>query len=256
MSSAFHVRPGIFGGAELQRPRRWGSSLLVSTAAYVALGAAGVLLAPAAAGRLAQQPVNVVFVEKIAKPEPPPAPPPEAAPQPPAASAPVARPDQTVRKLEAPPQPKKLVAPRAMPKETPREADPSEDKGVAALGDDGKPDPAGLEGGVTDGGVVGGIAGGVIQLPEDAVPPRPLPTNRIPAYPEAARADGRTGAVLLEIVVLADGTVGAVRVMHGEEPFATAAVETVKSWRYQPARYKGLPISVYRTFQVTFRLTG
>ena len=49
---------------------------------------------------------------------------------------------------------------------------------------------------------------------------------------------------------------GSVKIVRGEEPFASAAVEAVKSWRYEPARYKGLPISVYRTFQVTFRLTG
>ena len=143
-----------------------------------------------------------------------------------------------------------------MPKEPPREADPSEDQGVAAVGEEGKGDPAGLEGGVTHGGVVGGIVGGAIQLPEDAVAPKPISTNRIPAYPQQARADGKTGAVLLEIVVLADGTVANVKVVRGEEPFASAAVEAVKGWRYEPARYKGLPISVYRTFQVTFRLTG
>jgi protein TonB len=143
-----------------------------------------------------------------------------------------------------------------MPKETPKEADPKDDPGVASLGDAGKGDAAGLEGGATDGGIVGGIVGGAIQLPDDAIPPRPMPTNRIPAYPESARADGTTGAVVLEIVVLANGTVGSVHVVHGEEPFATAAVEAVKGWRYEPARYKGLPISVYRKFQVTFRLTG
>ena len=60
----------------------------------------------------------------------------------------------------------------------------------------------------------------------------------------------------MEIAVLADGSVGNIKIVRGEEPFASVAVETVKTWRYEPARYKGLPISVYRTFQVTFRLTG
>lgn len=247
----------LFGVAELERPRRWGISLFISIAAYVGVVGAAVVLGPKAVVRLAQKPVDVTFVEKVVEPAPPPAPPPpEAAPLPPAAAAPVPRPEQKVRRVEPPPRPKKFVAPREMPKEVPKEADPSEDKGVAAVGDEGKPDPAGLEGGVTRGGVVGGTVGGAIQLPDDAIPPKPLKTNAIPQYPQQARADGRTGAVLLEIVVLADGTVGSVKVVRGEEPFASAAVETVKKWRYDPARYKGLPISVYRTFQVTFQLTG
>ncbi len=50
--------------------------------------------------------------------------------------------------------------------EVPREADPSQDKGIAVYGEPGKGDPAGFEG-----GTVGGIAGGhvgAIALPEDA----------------------------------------------------------------------------------------
>ena len=245
----------LFGGIDRQQRRRWGTALLVSTAAYVAVACAAVLLGPKTVVRLAQKTVDVTFVERVIKPEAPPTPP-EAAPLPPAAAAPVPRPEQKVRRVDPPPRPKKLVAPREMPKEAPREADPSEDKGVAAIGEEGKPDPAGLEGGVTHGGVVGGIVGGAIQLPEDAIPPKPMKTNLVPQYPEQARAEGKTGAVVLEVVVLADGSVGNVKVVRGEEPFASAAVETVKTWRYEPARYKGLPISVYRTFQVTFKLTG
>jgi len=222
---------------------------------HAGIGVAVVVLCGRQLVREARPPIDVTFVEKVVKPEPA-APPPDVAPQPPAAApAPVVRPEQTARKLDVAPKPKKLVAPRAMPKDTPKEAEPKDDSGVASLGDSSKRDAAGLEGG-TDGGVVGGVAGGAIQLPDDAIPPRPMPTNRVPAYPEAARADGRTGAVVLEIVVLANGSVGPIRVVRGDEPFATAAIDAVKSWRYEPARYKGLPISVYRKFQVTFRLMG
>jgi periplasmic protein TonB len=250
------ARFDLFEPAEVGQPRRrWGASLLVSTGLYVVVGGAVVLLGPRSVGSLAQKSVDVTFVEKVIKPEPAP-PPPEVTPLPPAAAAPVPRPEQKVRRVDPPPRPKKLVAPREMPKEAPREADPSEDKGIAAVGEEGKPDPAGLEGGVTRGGVVGGTVGGAIQLPDDAIPPKPVKTNAIPQYPQQARAEGKTGAVVLEIVVLADGTVGNVKVVRGEEPFASTAVETVKKWRYEPARYKGLPISVYRTFQVTFKLTG
>ena len=142
-----------------------------------------------------------------------------------------------------------------MPKDAPPEANPDNDPGVPVVGDDAATDPAGLEGGVAHGGVAGGVGGGAIQLPDDAIPPHPKSSNAIPAYPQAARADGRTGVLALEIVVLADGSVDRVKVVRGDEPFASAAVAAVKTWRYEPARYKGQPISVYRTFQITFKLT-
>jgi periplasmic protein TonB len=251
---------GAFAPARQRRSPQWVVSLLVSSTIYGAAVTAIVLFGGAPMVRVAQKMVDVTFVEKIVKPEPPPPPPPapkpEVKPQPPAAAAaPVVPPHLTVRRLDKPPPPKPMVAPRRMPKEPPLEADPREDKGVAALGDEGKQDPAGLEGGTTQGGVVGGVAGGAIELPDDAIPPRPKSSNAIPPYPQDARADGRTGVVVLEIVVLADGSVDKVRVVRGDEPFATTAVNTVKTWKYEPARFKGQPISVFKTFQVTFKLT-
>ena len=143
-----------------------------------------------------------------------------------------------------------------MPKEAAPEANPAEDKGVAVYGEPGKGDAAGLEGGVAQGGSLGGQVGGAIALPEDAVPPMPSGSNVIPPYPQEARASGKTGTVVLKVVILADGTVADVQVMRGDEPFVSAAVKTVKTWRYQPARYKGQPITVYRIIQIPFKLTA
>jgi len=237
--------------------RSWAAALVTSAAVY-----AGIAVAIATVGTLAKKvvldsKVDVTFVEKVIKkaPPPPPQPAPEVKPQAPAAAAPVVRPDQKIRKLEAPPKPKEMVAPKEMPKEAPREADPSEDKGVAVYGEPGKGDPAGLEGGVTHGGVVGGQVGGAIALPEDAIAPAPNKANTIPPYPQEARASGKTGTVVLKVVILADGTVADVQVMRGDEPFVSAAVQTVKKWKYEPARYKGQPITVYRIIQIPFKLT-
>jgi protein TonB len=250
---------GAFAPAPQRRSRRWLLSLLVSSAIYAAAIAAIVRFGGSPVARVAQKIVDVTFVEKIAKPEPPPppAPPPKPVekPQPrPAAAAPVIPPHQTVRRLEKPPPPKPMVAPRRMPKEPPPEARPEEDKGIAVQGEADKQDPAGLEGGTTEGGVVGGVAGAPIELPDDAIPPRPKSSNVIPPYPQEARADGRTGVVVLEIVILADGSVDRVKVVRGDEPFASAAVDAVKTWKYEPARFKGQPISVFKTFSVTFKL--
>ena len=239
-------------------PRDWATSLLASSAIYVVLAIAVVTLGSAAKKVAKMAAVEVKFVEKVVNEPPPPPPPPvaEVKPQAPAAMAPVVRPDQKVRKLDKPPPPKEMVAPKAMPKEVPREADPSEDKGVAVFGEGGKGDPAGLEGGVAQGGVVGGQVGGAIALPEDATAPMPDRGNAIPPYPQEARAAGKIGTVVLKVVILADGTVAKVEVMRGEEPFVSAAVETVKHWKYTPARHQGQAITVYRIIQIPFKLTA
>ena len=43
-------------------------------------------------------------------------------------------------------------------------------------------------------------------------------------------------------------------VSESAEPFASAAVKAVKQWKYEPARYKGQPITVYRIIQIPFKL--
>ncbi len=255
----------VFGGYGERPRRRWLAAGAASSLIYAALGAALVTLGGATKHLVEEKKVDLTFVERTLKPEPPPPPvvapepPPPAAPEPvpqaPAAAAPVVRPDQKIRKLDQPPAPKPMVAPREMPQAAPREADPSEDRGVAVYGEPGQGDPAGLEGGVAKGGVVGGQVGGAIALPESATPPVPLAANAPPPYPQEARAVGRTGTVVLKVVILADGSVGDVQVMRGEEPFVGAAVAAVKKWKYEPARHQGQAITVYRVIQIPFKLT-
>lgn len=251
----------VFGsyGQTDQVQRHWLAAGVASLALYGGLLAVAAVLGTAAKNLVAPPPsVDVTFVEKVAKPEPPPPPPPEPViekPKPPPAAAPVIPKDMKVRKLEAPPPPKELVAPKEMPQAVPEEADPSEDKGIAVYGEPGDGDPAGLEGGSAD-GVAGGQVG-AIALPEDADPPLPVDDNAPPAYPQEARAAGKTGMVILKIVIRADGSVDTdnIQVMRGEEPFVSSALAAVKTWRYEPARYQGQAITVYRIIQIPFKLT-
>lgn len=254
----------VFGayGRGAHTSRSWATSFVASSLIYVALGVAVAVIGSATKRVIRDKQVDVTFVEKVVKEAPPPLPPAAAPPKSevkpaaPAAMAPVVRPEQKVRKLDKPPPPKELVAPKEMPKEAAPEADPSQDKGIAVYGEPGTGDPAGLEGGVAQGGTLGGQVGGAIALPEDATPPMPASSNAIPAYPQEARANGKTGTVVLKIVILADGTVADVQVMRGEEPFVSSALRSVKTWKYQPARYKGQPITVYRIIQIPFKLTA
>jgi protein TonB len=253
----YPLRPFGAYGAAAGGMSQWLTSFAASSAIYVGLAFAAVTIGSATKQIVQHKSVDITFVEKVVQEPPPPAaPPPAAVPQAPAAAAPVVRSEQKIRKLEKPPPPKEMVAPKAMPTQAPREADPSEDKGVAVYGDGGKGDPAGLEGGVTQGGVVGGQVGGAIQLPEDATPPMPAAANTIPPYPQEAKAAGKTGTVVLKVVILADGSVASVQVMRGDEPFVSAAVMAVKSWKFTPARYKGQAISVYKIIQIPFKLTA
>jgi len=246
---------GHYGETE-HVPGQWLTALFTSSAVYVGIVVLLVVVGTATKRIVTEKPVDVTFVEKVAKPEPPPPPPPviEEKPKPAPAAAPVVPKDMKVRKLDKPPPPKELVAPKEMPKEAPAEADPSQDKGVAVYGEQGEGDPAGLEGG-SKGGVAGGQVG-AIALPEDADPPMPLKTNNIPVYPQEARVEGKTGTVILKVIILADGRVGDVQVMRGDEPFVSAAIKAVKGWRYEPARYKGQPITVYRIIQIPFKLNA
>jgi len=246
----------MFGAydAPAQSASQWLASITASSAIYVGLAILAFLIGSVTKEIVREKATDITFVEKVIQEPPPPPPPPiEVKREPPPAAAPVVRPDQKIRKLDKPPPPKELVAPKDMPVEKPAEADPSQDKGIAVYGE-GEGDPAGFEGG-SAGGVAGGQVG-AIALPEDAVAPTPDDANQIPPYPKEARAEGRTGTVVLKVIIRADGVVTEVQVMRGDEPFVSAAVATVKTWKYKPALYKGQPITVYRIIQIPFKLTA
>ncbi len=72
------------------------------------------------------------------------------------------------------------------------------------------------------------------ESPEEPalVPPRPV-LQAEPRYPENA-----TGAasIVLEVIIEADGSIGEVKSVDGGEPFASAAIEAVRQYRFEPAR--------------------
>jgi TonB family protein len=92
-----------------------------------------------------------------------------------------------------------------------------------------------------------------ILLPSSAVAPVPDPGNRPPEYPEALRAQGVGGTVLLKIALSATGTVEDVQVLSGNRALAEAAVEAAREWRYSPALVEGRPTAVYFVVRVPFR---
>ncbi len=211
--------------------------------------------------------VAVTFVPKAAAvPEPPPEP--QAAPEPPkpepapvvaavaiagAPSAPAGAPTTTRRTFQAP---------RAVP----RNAPPRQEAVRVAAAPPPAPTPAPAPTPVVEPAPTPRPAPtpapapapptrrGPVASDEDFEPPRALPSNTLPAYPEAALRDGREGEVVLELRVSVDGRVLAPRVVAGAEPFVSAALSAVAEWRYEPARIAGRPAEVARRVRIPFKV--
>ncbi len=81
--------------------------------------------------------------------------------------------------------------------------------------------------------------------------------NPLPRYPTAARRRGLEGRVVLRVFVAADGRARSVSVRAGSpHPILDeAAVETLRRWRFEPARQAGVPVAAWIDVPITFRLS-
>jgi len=76
-----------------------------------------------------------------------------------------------------------------------------------------------------------------------------------PPYTEKARIAKYSGRVMLELVVDAQGNVGNVRVVRPLSfGLAEQAIQTVRTWKFQPATRDGTPVPVRVMVEVSFRL--
>jgi protein TonB len=76
-----------------------------------------------------------------------------------------------------------------------------------------------------------------------------------PVYPADAQAEGVEGTVVLKGIVSKDGRLLSVKVVSGgDQRLATAAVNAVQLWQYQPALLNGEPVEVITTIALAFRL--
>ena len=100
----------------------------------------------------------------------------------------------------------------------------------------------------------GGIGGGPYRPGSGVTPPRLLREVKA-EYTEEARRRAVTGDVLLEIVVLRDGSVGDVRVLRGLGlGLDQRAVAAVRQWRFSPSTLRGTPVDVIVEVAVEFTL--
>jgi len=75
-----------------------------------------------------------------------------------------------------------------------------------------------------------------------------------PKYPEEARQKAIQGTVVLNVVLLKDGSVIVQSVAEGDPILSPAAVEAVRQWRFEPTVLNGQPIDMDTKISVVFTL--
>jgi len=80
--------------------------------------------------------------------------------------------------------------------------------------------------------------------------------NPAPQYPGLALRRGIQGTVELQILVTPEGRTGEVKVVHssGSSILDNAAVQTVKGWKFIPAKRGNTPIAGYALQNIAFNL--
>jgi TonB family protein len=74
-----------------------------------------------------------------------------------------------------------------------------------------------------------------------------------PVYPDAARASGQRGSVVLQVLIGRDGAVQDAKFLQGSLVFARAAIDAVKQWRFKPYTLNGRAVSVQSLITLNFK---
>jgi len=90
-------------------------------------------------------------------------------------------------------------------------------------------------------------SGGHLQPPK-------LVDSPPPAYPSLARMKKVQGVVVIDALVDETGKVTEMKVISGSALLLTAAMDAVRTWKYQPARLNGQPIAFHMQVSIDFSL--
>jgi len=232
----------------LDLPRDERRFIAAGVAASVALHAAVLALGPRFVQALPFEPpqvLSVVLPEPASSPAE--APPAAAPPPPPPPPRPAARPPPRV--AAAPASPPRAVGPPVAtapaetgPAPTIRDAGPKEDRPAVAQAPAAAPAPA------------------LAAVPREPSSPPDFRAaylrNPPPGYPAAARRNGEEGTVTLRVLVSAEGAPREVALERssGSSVLDAAALATVKTWRFSPARRGGEAQEAWVLVPIVFRL--
>lgn len=100
------------------------------------------------------------------------------------------------------------------------------------------------------------IAAQEVVPPGKTVPPR-LKHEVKAEYTQAAKDAGIQGTVVLDAEVLADGTIGDVKVkqsLDAKYGLDDQAVKAIKQWTFEPGTKDGKPVPVRVDIEITFTL--
>lgn len=94
-----------------------------------------------------------------------------------------------------------------------------------------------------------GSGGGVTEGPQ-------ILSREEPVYPSAARSAGISGTTVVGFIIEADGSVSSawVEQSSGNSSLDSAAVQSVQSWRFVPARQNGIPVQSRSRVPIIFNL--
>jgi protein TonB len=234
--------------AMLDLPRDESRFIAASVAASVALHAAVLALGPRFMHEHPFEPpqvLSVVLQEPVLSPAeavPLAAPPP---PPPPPALRPAARPPPRIAPAPPPPAP----AP-------PAATAPAEASRAPAIRDSGAKE----ERPAADQAPAAPPGPAVAAVPREPSSPPDFRAaylrNPPPGYPAAARRNGEEGTVMLRVLVSAEGAPREVALERssGSSVLDAAALATVKTWRFSPARRGGEPQEAWVLVPIVFRL--
>lgn len=87
-------------------------------------------------------------------------------------------------------------------------------------------------------------------------PPRAISRVAPSEYPPAARKQGITGYVKMNLLIGTGGDVERVKVLEASPPgvFDQVALETIRRWRFEPAVYQAEHVRVWATQTIRFAL--
>jgi TonB family protein len=91
------------------------------------------------------------------------------------------------------------------------------------------------------------VVGGMVQMAR-------LIHEVPPIYPAIAKSTHVSGNVVVDALIDAKGNVKTAKVLSGPAMLQQAAIETVRQWRYEPARLDGQAVAMHLTVTVKFRL--
>lgn len=94
-------------------------------------------------------------------------------------------------------------------------------------------------------------------IPIDTADTMPVPlSRRVPAYSMQARQMRLSGTVVMNVLINENGTVDQVVLVNGipGPGINDASMQAARSWTYRPATKNGVPVKVWKSEQVIFKL--